>query len=367
MKIKDIYEKLKCRQILTSKGYPTVEVDLKTSIGVFRSSCPAGQSTGKNEAKIVIDNEKEYMGKSVHKALFNIKKIIRPRIEKIFDCDIHDQKAIDDFLVELDGTHDLSRLGANAILPISLSFCRAGAESMKYTLWEFISKFSNNTPKMPFPCFNIINGGVHSGNDLKIQEIMVCFKEDSFSENLEKAVILYSHLKSVIRNKYGNSAINVGDEGGFAPPIRTLEEGLDLIIEALEKSKLSNMGIVIDAAATSYFQDNKYHLEKSMTKSEYIDYLKQILIKYPAIFMIEDAFAENDYESWAKFREETNILLMGDDLTVTNAKMVQMAADQKLCNAVLIKPNQNGTVTGTLLAIKEARKHNMPICVSHRS
>ncbi|KAG0416874.1 Enolase 1-1, partial [Dictyocoela roeselum] len=273
---RDVYEKLKCRQILTSAGVPTVEVDLNTTIGSFRSSCPAGQSTGKKEAKTIIDKKSEYLGFSVHRPLYNIKTIIRPRIEKIFDCDIHDQKAVDDFLIELDGTEDFSRFGANAILPISQSFCRAGAESMKYSLWEFISKFTNFTPKMPYPCFNVINGGAHAGNDLKFQEIMVCFREDKFSSNLEHAVVFYSHLKSVICNKYGVAAVNVGDEGGFAPPISMLEEGLNLIMEALERAKhlnpqLSNMGIVIDAAANSYYSCEGYHLDKHMSKSEYIN------------------------------------------------------------------------------------------------
>ncbi|KAF7680975.1 Enolase [Astathelohania contejeani] len=375
MKVGELFQTIKTRQILTSRGKPTVEVDLHTTIGVFRSSCPSGASTGSKEAKAIIDkNDKEYMGNSVRKALFHINNIIVPRITDLKDVDIYNQKLIDAFLDDLDGTPNKSRIGANAILPISMSFCRAGAVALDLSAREFISKLSSSQMGMPFPYFNVINGGAHSGNNLVFQEIMISFHTSDYSKNLEFGCVFYEHLKKVIIQRYGSSSTSVGDEGGFAPKIDTLEQALDLIMEAYKVSKLEKMRIAIDAAANEFYENGKYKLGKddpcTLDGKEMVNYYLSIIEKYPLVHSLEDPFAEDDFDSWIllmKKIEGSKLRVVGDDLTVTNPELVKMAGEKKMCNTLLVKPNQIGTISEALEAIEVARNYGMKIMVSHRS
>lgn len=378
MKIDDAFEMIKTRQILTSRGEPTVEVDLHTELGVFRSSCPSGASTGSKEAKAIIDNkEDEYCGKGVKKALFHIDDLITPRIMDIRDTKIYDQTNIDKFFIGIDGTENKSRIGANAILPLSMSFCRAGAVAKNLSVREFIAKLSKSESGMPIPYFNVINGGVHSGNDLPFQEIMISFHTESYEKNLEYGVIVYQKLKKVIANKYGTHATSVGDEGGFAPPIADLKEGIDLIIEAYKQTDIADIKIAIDCAASEFYSDSCYDLgfkskktDQKITGKELMNYYNDLLDQYPEIHMLEDPFAENDYDSWQEFMKATekrNVNIVGDDLTVTNVNHIKTAAEKKLCNTLLVKLNQIGTVSEAIEAVQLARSKNMKIMVSHRS
>ncbi|KAK1347260.1 enolase [Hamiltosporidium tvaerminnensis] len=379
MKIQECYQKIKCRQILSSRGTPTTEIDLHTSFGVFRSSCPSGASTGKKEAKVILDkNSDEYNGKSVKKAIFNLKNIVIPRIGDLNETEIHDQSKIDNFLIHLDGTPNMSRIGANIVLPLSLSFCRAGAVSLNLSLREYISRMALYKNKMPFPHFNVLNGGSHAGTNFPFQEIMVSFFEPEFSKNLESGVKFYESLKSVISTKYGNNSTNVGDEGGFVPPVETLEDALDLIMTAYSQSNLQNMKIALDCAANEFYSQEKYTIYQktqnsnkkvSLSGTELQQYYHQILKKYPLIYSLEDPFAETDTSSWISFTNQvgSSIQIVADDLTVTNPDLVEKAAQNKMCNTLLVKPNQIGTVTQTLKAVQIARQNNMKIMVSHRS
>ncbi|KAM0687293.1 phosphopyruvate hydratase [Conglomerata obtusa] len=378
MKIGDVYEMIQTRQILTSRGEPTVEIDLHTSLGVFRSSCPSGASTGSKEAKAIVDkNQNEYFGKGVKKAIFHIKTLISPRITDLNEVEISDQKQIDKFLHDLDGTENKSRIGANAILPISIAFCRAGAVAVDKSVREFVANISGSKSRMPVPYFNVINGGVHSGNYLPFQEIMIAFPYNEFDKNYEKGAEFYHYLKEIIVNKYGSIAIGVGDEGGFAPPIKTLEEGLELIKEVSLKNDLSNVKVAIDCAASEFYNEGKYNLNfkikdqaKLMTSEELSDYYMGILDKYPMVHSLEDPFAEDDYSAWTSFMirvKDKEINIVGDDLTVTNTKYLKKAIEEKMCNTLLVKLNQVGTVYETIEAVKMARNANMKIMVSHRS
>ncbi|KAM0674668.1 Enolase [Gurleya vavrai] len=377
MKIGETFEMLKYRQILTSRGEPTVEVDLHTTIGVFRSSCPSGASTGSKEAKVVLDkNLDEYNGKGCKKALFHIKSLIEPRIIDIKNVDLHDQKKIDKFLHDIDGTENKSRLGANAILPISVSFCRAGAVSCDKSVREFVANLAKCESKMPIPYFNVINGGLHSGNELPFQEIMIAFHNKEFDVNLEQATVFYHCLKKVIAKEYGMIYTSVGDEGGFAPPISKLEEALDLIEKTVIESKLDKVKVAIDCAASEFYFEGKYNLSFKSSKSNFLtseelsNYYENILDKYPRVHSLEDPFAEEDYSAWTSFKKKTeskNINIVGDDLTVTNVKYIQKAIDKGMCNTLLVKLNQVGTVYETIQAVQLARSAGMKIMVSHRS
>ncbi|EPR78107.1 Enolase [Spraguea lophii 42_110] len=369
-------KKIKGREILTSRGIPTVEIELDTTFGKIISSCPSGASTVSEEAVVLVDNDKRYNGKSVEnviKRFLTVFEKYKNELYKLNSCDIY---GVDKILQKMDGTKNLSKLGANTILPTSLSFCRLSAKMENSSLYGYIAKISNKKPKLPNPHFNVINGGVHSGNDLDIQEIMISFNRSSFSENLECAVIFYQKLKEIIKSKYGGISINVGDEGGFAPPIQTLEDGLDLIIETKNILNINDLDIVIDSAANSFYKNEKYCLNvrenkksvrKELTTDELIEYYKKIITNYKIIKIWEDPFAEKDFHGWKRFTKESGIIVLGDDLIVTNKEKVEMAIKEELCNAILVKPNQIGYVTGAIDAINKARDANMLIMVSHRS
>lgn len=369
MKLKDLKLKIISRTILSSRGIPTVEVDVTYNNRIFRGSCPSGASTGSNEAKVILDQRSKYNGRDVEDVHSIIKNVLAPKIIHS-DIDPRNLRSIDSLLVALDGTSNKEMCGANAILPLSIAFCKLGAHLTDSSLHKYISSLYNFKENIPNPHFNVINGGLHSGNGLAIQEIMVSFQNKEVQDNIESASVFYETLKQSVIEKYGNIHIGVGDEGGFAPPIKTIEEGIDLLLYTGGKCKKTNFRIALDVAANSFFRDDKYYLyDKAMTKEELCDYYMELLKKYPVIYSIEDPFAEFDKKGWEYFSKKASdsLNIVGDDLTVTNPKLVEDVGRLKLCNVLLVKPNQIGTVSEAVEAVKKARSYNMKIMVSHRS
>jgi enolase len=367
-KIKNI----KAREILDSRGNPTVEVELETDFGKFFASVPSGASKGKYEAVELRDGGKRYSGKGVRKAIKNINEIIA---KKLRGFNVTKQRKIDEILIELDGTENKSKLGANAICGVSLAVCKAGAAFNNLPLWKYINKIygGRTSIDLPRPSFNIINGGVHAGNDLDFQEFMVCPKGKSFSENLRIGAEIYHRLKEIISKKYGKLATNLGDEGGFAPPIKDPEIAIKLILESAKSLNYQNkISIILDVAASQFFDGKKYKTKiGNFSGKELANFYLKLIKKYP-IEGIEDPFAQDDFESWQSFtsnieRLTSNISIIGDDLTVTSLKRIKMAKEKGLCNAIVIKINQIGTVTEANEAAKLAKSFGWKIMVSHRS
>lgn len=378
MQIGKELKSLDCRMILTSNGHPTVEVELVTTFGIFFGSCPEGKSKGKREAVSLYDSDSnEFNKRNIKKALLMIKEKIIPNLNKLSEYYFSEQKKIDKFLLCWDGTLDKSNLGVNAILPVSIAFCKAGAASLNLSLYSFISQISDIKPAMPIPCFNVINGGSHAGNRLRFQEIMISFDEKNIYENIERAVVFYEHLKELIVHKYGKIYSSVGMEGGFVPPIDTLNEGLDLIMKTAEKDDFRNLRIAIDCAANDFYENETYNVisirkkeDVQVTNKQLTDYYIDIIKKYPLIFSIEDPFNEDDHVAWSFLMQKIGtecINIVGDDLTTTNSLYIEEAHKKNLCNTVLIKPNQIGTVSETIDAVLMARKFDMKIMISHRS
>ncbi|KAK2179022.1 hypothetical protein NP493_518g00039 [Ridgeia piscesae] len=374
MSIKAIH----ARQIFDSRGNPTVEVDLTTANGMFRAAVPSGASTGIYEALELRDNIKaEYHGKGVLKAVSNVNKLIAPALVGK-TLDVADQKAIDKIMLDLDGTENKSKLGANAILGVSLAVCKAGAAKKGVPLYQHIADLAGNKGViMPVPAFNVINGGSHAGNKLAMQEFMLLpTGATSFTEAMRMGSEVYHHLKSVIKGKYGQDACNVGDEGGFAPNIQNNEEGLDLLKTAIEKAGYTGkIKIGMDVAASEFCKDKKYDLDFKNPNSKPADYLSSdqllkiyegFVSKYPVV-SIEDAFDQDDWDAWTKMCGGLKIQLVGDDLTVTNPKKVKEAIDRKACNALLLKVNQIGSVSESIQACKMAQAAGWGVMVSHRS
>jgi len=361
---------IKAREILNSRGEPTVEVELKTDDGIFVASVPSGASIGENEAKELRDGGKKYFGKGVLKAVGNINKIIGPRIKGKNPAK---QKEIDELMIKLDGTKDKSKLGANAILPVSMAVCRAGAASKDLSLYKYISQIYRGSPPVnltlmvPTPCFNIINGGTHAGNKLDIQEFMIVPQKKLFSENLRAASEIYQGLKKILKNNFGEQAINVGDEGGFAPPISHASEALNLISQALKNYPDTKIGL--DCAASQYWKDKKYQLEGAVfTKEGLLIFYEDLIKKYPIIFL-EDPFSENDWQGFQEITKKLSnkIIIVGDDLLCTNPRRIKEAEKKNACRGAIIKPNQIGTITETIEAVKLAKSFNWKIIISHRS
>lgn len=369
MKLKDLKLKIKSRTILSSRGIPTVEVDIMYDNIIFRGSCPSGASTGANEAKVILDQRTKYNGRDVEDVHSIIKNVIFPKLLSS-ELDPRNCISIDNLLIALDGTTNKEMCGANALLPLSIAFCKLGAHLTDTSLHKYISNIYKFKENIPNPHFNVLNGGLHSGNGLAIQEIMITFQHSKIEENIESASVFYETLKQCVIEKYGNIHIGVGDEGGFAPPIKTIEEGIELLLYTGGKCKKTNFKIALDVAANSFFRDDKYYLyDKAMTKEELCDYYLELLNKYPVLYSIEDPFAEFDKEGWKLFSEKApdSLHIVGDDLTVTNPNLVDIAGNEKLCNVLLVKPNQIGTVTEAVEAVRKARSYNMKIMVSHRS
>lgn len=359
--------KVNARQILDSRGNPTLEVEVSTQKSCARASVPSGASTGLHEMFELRDGGKKFHGKGVSKAVRNVLKIGC----KIKGMNVFEQKKIDELMIKLDGTSNKSKLGANSILGVSLAVCRAAAREKYHFVYPYIAKlFENKKFVMPVPMFNLINGGKHAGNNLEIQEYMlVPNKAKSFSEALRIGSEVYQELKRLLQKRFGKF-VNVGDEGGFAPMFECVEEPLDYLYDAtnnlgyVKKVKLS-----LDCAASNFYRNGNYYLEgKEYTSEELIDYYKSLVKSYP-ILSIEDPFFEEDYNSFAILNKEigSKVMIVGDDLTVTNYKRVQKAIVQNSCNCLLLKPNQIGTLSETLESAKLAMSHKWNVIVSHRS
>ena len=341
--------KIKGRQVFDSRGNPTVEAEVFLKDGHFASAIvPSGASTGTYEAFELRDkNNKNYLGKSVLKAVENINGPIKKALNNI---DINDQKKIDKTLLDLDGTEQKKKLGANAILAVSIASCKLAAIENNTPLYKYLG--NSKSYQLPIPLLNIINGGVHAKNNLDIQEFMIRpEKVKSFSEAIRRSFLVIQNLKGMVNNT------NVGDEGGFAPNLTNNEEAIELIIKAIEKSGFKpgeEVSICLDVAANE------------LNEKKTIDYYYELTKKYP-IKSIEDPFTEDDWKSWKKITKETNIQIVGDDLFATNISRLQKGIKEKAANAILIKPNQIGTVTETLEVIKFAQKNKFKTIVSHRS
>jgi len=361
---------IKAREILDSRGNPTVEVEINTEKGSFLASVPSGVSKGKYEAVELRDGGKRYQGKGVIIAVNNVNKIIAPKLK---DKDSTQQEEIDNFLRNLDGTENKSRLGANAILAVSMAVCRAGAAAKNLSLWKYITQIAENSsrPTLPIPSVLLIEGGAHAGNELDFQEFMISPQQKTFSKNLQIASEIYHQLKEIIKAKYVDLAINVGDEGGFAPPVRVPEEVLNLILEAAKNLGYQNkIKIILDVAASQFYAKGTYKTRiGAFSREGLLKYYSDLIQKYP-ILALEDPFSEEDWEVWkianCKFKN-ANLLIIGDDLLATNPKRIKLAEEKKACNAVIIKMNQIGTVTETIEAAKLAKSYGWKIMVSHRS
>mmetsp|Transcript_38785 Transcript_38785/g.89714 ORF Transcript_38785/g.89714 Transcript_38785/m.89714 type:complete len:706 (-) Transcript_38785:121-2238(-) len=383
-KIKQIH----AREIFDSRGNPTVEVDLCTEAALFRAAVPSGASTGIYEALELRDGVKErLLGKGVQKAVANVNDIIAP---KLIGMEVTKQTEIDKLMVEtLDGSQNewgwsKAKLGANAVLAVSMAVCRAGAAASKMPLYKYIARISGKPYDkfvMPVPSFNVINGGSHAGNRLACQEFMILpVGASSFKEAMIVGAEVYHNLKSVIKKKYGQDACNVGDEGGFAPSVQDNNEALDVLMEAIEKSgHAGKVKIGTDVAASEFYsaETKKYDLDfknpaspDSMKKSadEMIAYYKEWIGKYPFV-SIEDPFDQDDWDAYSKFQAEVgdSMQIVGDDLLVTNPKRVQKALDCKACNALLLKVNQIGSVTEAVEAACMSQFAGWGVMVSHRS
>lgn len=354
-------------QVFDSRGNPTVECAVETEDGLFRSIVPSGASTGRHEAVELRDGEKAYLGKGVTKAVENITKVIAPNLAGM---NPENQREIDFLMIELDGTENKGKLGANAILAVSMAVCRAGAAARGIQLYRHIAGLAgNNELVLPIPFFNVINGGQHGGNNLDIQEFMVApVGAETFAEAMMMGTEAYHALKAIIKEKYGVNAINVGDEGGFAPPLDDNEEPLRLILEAIARAGYEGkIKIALDAAANEFFKEGRYSINgKSISGKELAGLYLKLKESYPVI-SFEDPFAEDDWDNFAEFTSEAKIQVVGDDLLVTNPKRIAQAIERKACNALLLKANQIGTVSEAIQACADAKKAGWNVMVSHRS
>ena len=359
------------REIIDSRGNPTVEVEVLLRSGVTgRASVPSGASTGSHEALELRDKDpKRYLGRGVQKAVRNIHRVIGP---KLLEMDVLDQEGIDTAMLQWDGTPNKTRLGANAILGVSLACVKAAANHLDVPLYQHLGGISAN--RLPLPLMNILNGGVHADNNLDLQEFMVLpIGARSFKEALRMGVEVFHYLKAVLKGK--GYKTSVGDEGGFAPDLHSNEEAFSLLLDAIKKAGYrpgKDAAIAIDAAATEFYRNGSYFLkaEKKAKKSssEMINYYEALIKKFP-IFSIEDGLAEDDWKGWKEMtaRLGKKVQLVGDDLFVTNPKRLLRGIREKVANAILIKPNQIGTLTETLEVIDIAKRARYRTIISHRS
>lgn len=377
-------ERIHCRMIIDSRGAPTTEVEVTTGTGTFRAACPSGASTGIYEALELRDGDKNhYFGKGVEKALENIRSVIAPALKGM---DVCDQKAIDDKLQSLDGTENrtFKKLGANAVLPVSMACCAAAAAYKKMPLWRWIQEISKTkTASLPVPCMNIINGGKHAGNLLAPQEYMVApFGATSMAQAMQYGCEVYNQLKALLKKQFGLAATAVGDEGGFAPNVNDPEEPLKCIMQAVEAAGLKGkVGICMDVAASEFYDEQKkaYNLKfknedgqsRWLSGKELAELYISFIERYPVI-SIEDPFDQDDFESYAHLlstikAKGLKCQIVGDDLTVSQASRVRMAIEKKACNALLLKVNQVGTVSGAIEAAQLAMSDGWKVMASHRS
>lgn len=358
MKITNLY----AREILDSRGNPTVECELTTENFTVRASVPSGASTGTNEALELRDGDSRYHGKGVTKAVNNVNTIIK---NALIGKELN-QKVLDNLLLELDGTKNKTNLGANAILSVSLCIMKAIAKSQNKDIYELF----DGPYTMPYPMMNIINGGVHATSSLEIQEFMIVSNQSTFKERLRCGAEVFQTLKSIL--KQNGFSTSVGDEGGFAPTFKTIEEALDYIMLAIKESGYipgKDVNLALDAAASEFYKDGKYTInKKELTKEELINYYIKLTETYP-IISIEDAFSEDDIDSIKKLTEliGNKIMLVGDDYFVTNIEYLQKGITEKYNNAILLKANQIGTITEMLETIKLAKNAGFKTIISHRS
>ncbi len=355
------------REILDSRGNPTVEVDIILDNGILgRAAVPSGASTGENEALELRDGDKKrYLGKGVLKAVNNVNTLIASRIKGLSP----DFRKIDELMIELDGTENKSNLGANAILGVSLAVAKAAAIAGKEPLYKFLGSDKANT--LPIPLMNILNGGLHADNNLDIQEFMIMPQgAPTFKEALRSAAEVFHNLKGILKSK--KLSTSVGDEGGFAPNLETNQEALDLIVEAIEKAGYKpgrDVYLALDCAASSFYKDGVYQFENSAKKStDLIAIYQEWLTKYP-LLSIEDGLSEHDWPGWQELTMKlgSKLQLVGDDIFVTNPKIFKKGIAQNLANAILIKVNQIGTLSETLQTIEIAKENKYKAVVSHRS
>lgn len=364
-KIKDI----KGREILDSRGNPTIEVDVVLDNGIIgRASVPSGASTGSREALELRDNDNRYNGKGVLKAVNNINTILR---DNLIGFETNKQKELDYKMIELDGTKDKSNLGGNAILGVSMAYLKACALDSNLPLYKYVSiNYGDKRVSEPIPMMNILNGGVHADNNIDFQEFMIIPTGKTIKEIIRKGSEIFHTLKSILKEK--GLSTNVGDEGGFAPNLNSNTECFELIIEAIKKAGYTpgkDVFMAIDAASSEFYEDGKYNIDnKSLTREELFNYYEELVNKYPLI-SIEDPVEENDFEGFALITEKlgNKVQLVGDDLFTTNKEYLKKGIDMKAGNAILLKVNQIGTITETLETIKLARENNYKTIISHRS
>jgi len=358
-------EHIHAREILDSRGNPTVEVDVYTECGFGRASVPSGASTGTFEALELRDKDKRYLGKGVVKAINNVNTEIA---QALLGLDVRDQREIDAIMLELDGTENKSKLGANAILGVSLGVAHAAADSLGISLYRYLG--GTNAFTLPVPTMNVINGGKHAGNELAIQEFMIQpGGAKTFSEALRMGAETYHILGAILAKKYGNSAINVGYEGGYAPPLKNTADALDALAGAIEEAGYDKkITIGLDSAATEFYKDGKYKVDgKKFSSGELVDFYSDLVKTYP-ILSIEDPFEEESFEDFAELTNELkDTIIIGDDLFVTNVKRLEQGIKMNAGNALLLKVNQIGTLSEAFDAAQLAQKNKFKVVVSHRS
>ncbi len=361
---------VKAREILDSRGNPTVEVDVILDNGILgRAAIPSGASTGSKEAVELRDGDKtRYLGKGVLKAVNNVNEIIAPHI---VGKDPREQKSIDSFMIDLDGTENKAKLGANAILGVSLAVAKAAAQNDGLSIFRYLG--GEDARRLPIPFFNILNGGKHADNNVDIQEFMIApIGAKSFKEALRMGAETYHNLKTVLKSKGLNTS--VGDEGGFAPNLSSNEDAVKIIISAIEKAGYNpgqDISIVLDPAASEFYQDGKYILKADnsrLSSEEMVKYYANLISKYP-IIAIEDGLAEDDWDGWQVMTKELGekIQLTGDDIFVTNPRILAQGIKQRIANSILIKLNQIGTLTETLETVGMAKRSGYTCVFSHRS
>ena len=360
------------RQILDSRGNPTVEADVVLRDGTLgRAAIPSGASTGAGEALELRDGDNGWGGKSVYQAVRNVNEIIAPALA---GKDASDQTALDSIMLALDGTDNKSKLGANAILSVSLAAAKAAATAKKQPLWRYIANMTGKSPSLPLPMMNVMNGGAHAAFATDIQEFMIiCKGAKTFEETLKMGTEIFHALAKILKNH--DYPTTVGDEGGYAPRVRSgNREPLTLLSEAITSAGYtlgSDVVFAMDAASSEFYQDGRYELKcegKSLSSEEMIDWLEALVNEFP-IVSIEDGLAENDWSGWRQLRARIGdrIQLVGDDLLVTNTSLVQKAIDEHAANALLVKPNQIGSLTETIQAVSMAQDAGWNTVMSHRS
>jgi len=358
-------EHIQGREILDSRGNPTVEVDVFVDNGFGRASIPSGASTGTYEALELRDKDKRYLGKGVAKAVNNVNTEIK---EALTGMDIRDQRELDGIMIELDGTENKARLGANAILGVSLAIAHAAADSLGISLYRYLG--GTNAFTLPVPTLNVINGGKHAGNELAIQEFMIQPRgAKTFKEAIRMGAETYHTLGSILVKKYGNSAVNVGYEGGYAPPLKNTTDALDALTGAIDEAGYDKkISIGLDSAASEFYKKGKYNVDgKTYSADEMVDFYADLVKTYP-ILSIEDPFEEEAFGDFAALTEKLkDTIIIGDDLFVTNVKRLEKGIKMKAGNALLLKVNQIGTISEAFDAARLAQKNGYKVVVSHRS